>query len=91
MRSTGKKLYIKVLLRKHFCEKREIFSQYSLNIFNCALEYSNVPCKILEISQLKGGGRGNWCSKNISNNQTHQTFALFATVFIFKIITIDVS
>ena len=91
MRSTCKELYIKVLLRKHFCEKREIFSQYSLNIFNCGLEYSNVPCKILELSQLKGGGRGNRCSKNISSNQAHQIFSLFATVFILKKITIDVS
>ena len=84
MRSTGKKLYIKVLLHKHFCEKREIFSQCSLNVFNSALEYPNVPCKILELSLLKGGGRGNWCSKNISNNQTHQIFALFATALTLK-------
>ena len=68
IRSTGKKLYIKVLLRKQFCEKKELFSQYYFNIFNCALEYANVPCKILEFSQLKSGGRGNRRSKNISNN-----------------------
>ena len=91
MRSTGKKLCIKVLLCKHFCEKREKFSQYSLNTFNCALEYSNVPSKILELLQLKGRGRGNRCSKNISNNQTHQIFALFATVFTLKKKKIDVS
>ena len=30
--STGKKLYIKMLLRKHFCEKRKIFSQYSIPV-----------------------------------------------------------
>ena len=47
IRSTGKKLYIKVLLRKQFCEKKELFSQYYFNIFNCALEYANVPYKFL--------------------------------------------
>ena len=80
IRSTSKTVYIKVLLRK-LVKKG---SQYSLNIFNCTLEYPNVPCKILELLQLKGGGRGNRSLKNISNNQTHQIFALFATVFILK-------
>ena len=83
MISTSKTVYIKVLILK-LVKKREIFSQYSLNIFNCTLEYPNVPCKILELSQLKGEGRGNRSLKNISNNQTHQIFALFATVFILK-------